>query len=320
MRVPLPLPVGHTALRPTWSELPAVVREGIEGLVGSAVLSATSQGSGFTPGFASRLRFADGRRLFVKAATPGLPWLQDSYRLEVERLAVLPPTVPAPRVRHRVEIAGGQGDWLVVIFDDVEGRPPRRPWSTGEAQRVLDAVRQLSLALTPAPAGVNWADFTDEFFAELESWGDRIEKSDLRAGARRDLAGLAGAARDGCRGTTLVHSDLRDDNVILEPTGKVWVCDWNWPTRGPLWMDALTVAISMYGDGLDANRLLEESGLVAGVDREAVDGALALLLSYFLSAGTEPPPDASPYLRTHQQWYAAVVARWLGERRGWNRF
>ena len=59
------------------------------------------------------------------------------------------------------------------------------------------------------------------------------------------------SAVDSVRGDTLVHSDLRDDNVILADTGEVWVCDWNWPTRGPIWVDTLTVAISMVGDGLD---------------------------------------------------------------------
>ena len=282
------------------------------------MLSATSQGSGFTPGFASRLLFADGRRLFVKAATPHLVWLQDSYRLEAERLAVLPPAVPAPRVQAQAEISDGPGDWLVVIFDDVEGRPPRRPWSAGEAERVLVAVRQLSLALTPAPAGVDWADFTNEFFGELVDWRERIEAPGLPPDALDEIEELATAARDGCRGDTLVHSDLRDDNVIIAPNGKVWVCDWNWPTRGPIWMDTLTVAISMYGDGLDADGLLADSGLLGDNDRDAVDGALALLLIYMLGAGTEPPPDASPHLRTHQQWYAAVLEHWLGERRGWD--
>ena len=140
----------------------------------------------------------------------------------------------------------------------------------------------------------------------------------LPAGALDELEELAAAAHDGCRGDTLVHSDLRDDNVIIAPTGKVWVCDWNWPTRGPVWMDTLTVAISMYGDGLDADRLLADSGLLGDDDRDAVDGALALLLTYFLTPADGAPPDASPYLRTHQRWYAAVLEHWLGERLGWD--
>ena len=116
----------------------------------------------------------------------------------------------------------------------------------------------------------------------------------------------------------MVHSDLRDDNVIIAPTGKVWVCDWNWPTRGPVWMDTLTVAISMYGDGLDADRLLADSGLLDDDDRDAVDGALALLLIFFLIQRGAAPSEASPYLRLHQRWYADVVKQWLADRRGWS--
>jgi hypothetical protein len=102
-------------------------------------------------------------------------------------------------------------------------------------------------------------------------------------------------AVESVRGDTLVHSDLRDDNVILADTGEVWVCDWSWPTRGPIWVDTLTVAISMVGDGLDGDRILSESGLVANADSDLVDGVLALLLGYCLTAGTEAPPDASPF-------------------------
>ena len=41
----------------------------VEERLGSPVVHAESQGSGFTPGFASRLTAADGARLFVKAAS-----------------------------------------------------------------------------------------------------------------------------------------------------------------------------------------------------------------------------------------------------------
>jgi hypothetical protein len=86
------VPVRATARRPVWTELPAGVRDLVEGRLGAGVVSAHSTGTGFTPGFASRLVLDDGRSVFVKAASSaydrahGWP-LSDAYRDEVRKLA-----------------------------------------------------------------------------------------------------------------------------------------------------------------------------------------------------------------------------------------
>src|SRR5829696_4290615 len=63
------VPIRATARRPHWADLPASAREAIASRLGSEVIGTTSTGIGFTPGFASRLDLADGRRVFVKAAS-----------------------------------------------------------------------------------------------------------------------------------------------------------------------------------------------------------------------------------------------------------
>jgi hypothetical protein len=204
-----------------------------------------------------------------------------------------------------------------LIFDDVSGRPPSRPWRADEAGRVLATVRELSVALTPAPPGRPWKSFVADVFPDPPGLFDRVTARGLLPDITGQLRELGMSVVEGVRGDTLVHSDLRDDNVILTDSGEVWVCDWNWPTRGPIWVDTLTMAISMVGDGLDGDRILGESGLVARTDADLIDGVLALLLGYFLTAGSEAPPGASPFLRTHQTWYARVVEGWLRHRRGW---
>ena len=100
MSLPLTVPVAGTAVRPQWPDLPAAVRRRIEEALGGSVVTAVSQGSGFTPGFASRLRLADGRRVFVKAASGAVGWMIDSYRTEAAKLALVPAVVPAPRLQQ----------------------------------------------------------------------------------------------------------------------------------------------------------------------------------------------------------------------------
>ena len=56
-------------VRVDWKELPPEVRSALERRLGSPVVSATTQPKGFSPGLASRLTLADGRRAFVKAVS-----------------------------------------------------------------------------------------------------------------------------------------------------------------------------------------------------------------------------------------------------------
>ena len=53
--------------RPTWSDLPAVVRAALEEVVGGQVTAWSSQPSGYSPGLADRVTAATGDRYFVKA-------------------------------------------------------------------------------------------------------------------------------------------------------------------------------------------------------------------------------------------------------------
>ncbi len=324
MARPSPIPTAATARRPTWTELSDPVRREIERLAGGAVIEAESQTSGYTPGFASRLLLADGRRLFVKAASSAYPWMIEAYQAEVDKLRLLPAEVPAPRAifDHRFTVPtsslpepveGRAGladqDWLITGFTDVAGRPPIRPWRADEAKTVLGTVAAMSRALTPPPAGSDWLGFDAEFATNDADWTAAVDRRlvpdpllELGPVLAKDF--LARLPR-----TTLVHCDLRDDNVIIG--SRVWVCDWNFPVLGPSWTDVMCLLISMHGDGLDADRLLADTGLVPDDELDLVDGFLATLLGYFAIAGHRPEVDNSPYLRPLQRWYAETTADWL---------
>jgi hypothetical protein len=87
--------VRATARRPDWADLPASARVAIAFRLGSEVISTSSTGIGFTPGFASRLDLADGRHVFVKAASEAddarYGWaLSGACREEIRKLRALP--------------------------------------------------------------------------------------------------------------------------------------------------------------------------------------------------------------------------------------
>ena len=312
------VPHGQTAQRLRFADLPGVVRQLIEERLGAAVVSEKSQGSGFTPGMASRLQLDSGAAAFVKAASSDHEWpVAHSYREEIRKLSLLPRDVPAPRLRWHSD----DGTWVVLCFDDVAGRPPRRPWQTDELTRVLDTLAGMATALTPAPAGQGLPTVADELAEEPARWSrlrHELPIVDVLAAHLDEAEQLAWAALEATAGETLVHLDLRDDNVIIGDDGKVWICDWNWPAVGARWIDLVTVLISAYGDGHDSDALLSGHPVGQQADRGAVDALLSLLYGYFVTAANDPVPPWSPYIRIHQRWYADATLRWLAQRQGWS--
>jgi hypothetical protein len=280
------------------------------------VHTAGSQNSGFTPGFASRLRLGDGRRVFVKAASEANEWMIDSYRTEVAKLALIPAEVPAPRLQQVLEETVAGERWLIMIFDDLDGAPPQRPWRLDQARSALRTAVIMADALTPPPRGGPWGRLAEEIFEGPPDWDSLHDRPGWSAYAAA-IEAYADASPELLAGNTLAHLDYRDDNLIIDASGLVWVCDWNFAATGPRWADAVCLAISMHGDGLDAEALLAETGLISDTDRPGVDCLLAVLTAYFLFQSVRPPNPTSPYLRTHQIWYAQACGSWLKQRRGW---
>ena len=128
------LPLLSGGRRLDWEQLPAAVRQGLQGRLGSPVVQAATQPGGFSPGLAARLRLADGRRVFVKAAGPDPnPQTPALHRAEAQITAALPPTTPSPRLLWSHELHG----WVALAFADIEGKLPTLPWQPDELQRVL---------------------------------------------------------------------------------------------------------------------------------------------------------------------------------------
>src|SRR5580698_71801 len=151
---PDPQPAAPPAqgFRLAWAAVPQALRQQAESYLASRVVSAVTQPGGFSPGAAVRLRLADGRRAFAKAVGPELnPDSPGIYRSEARIAARLPATVPAPRLLASFE----DSDWVMLLFEDIDGRLPAQPWIPVELDRVLDAVAMLAEELTPAPAGVD---------------------------------------------------------------------------------------------------------------------------------------------------------------------
>lgn len=316
MPAPLPtrIPHGRTARRLQWSHLPPGLRAAVEQRLGTRVLAAASCDAGFTPGMAAVLTGTDGSRHFVKAASVAAQrTFAEAYREEARKLAALPEQAPAAPLRWVLD-AGG---WVVVCTAYVAGRAPARPWREADLSALLDALDDAAHLLTPAPL-TDVATFAEEFGDLPGRWEHvRASRADLDPAQVGEGARLAALALEVTAGETLVHTDVRDDNVLLRADGTAVLCDWNWPVRGAAWVDSAMALIGPRGDGLDVEAVVASRPLLRDVPAEHVDALLALLLGYFCHAADQAVPPTSPHLREAQAWQRDVVLDWLRERRGW---
>lgn len=313
-------PSGATAQRPSWAALPSSVRALIEARFGQPVLRAVSQGGGFTNGFASRLRLADGSRAFVKAVSHAdSPQVYASYEQEVLVVQALPEQVPAPRLTWSAEV----DDWLILAFEDVEGRMPARPWRPDELAAVLEMLPALTAALTPGPAGLPPLETTADMDRELSFWRrlaageadvDPVAVPEAWLSRLETLVDLEQDWAELAAGETAVHFDLHEDNLILTASGQVLVCDWNWMALAAPWIDLVGLLISVHGDGLDADRLLAGHPLTREVPARAINALLVALAGYFTEAAALPPVPHSPWMRMHQAWWRDSTLNWLARR------
>jgi hypothetical protein len=305
------VPFGHTALRMPWTYLPPGVRSEVARRTGSKVVDAESRDAGFTPGVASVLTCEDGSRIFLKAASARAQRaFAASYREEARKLRSIPAGVPAPRLLWALD-----DEWVVLGIEHDPGALPHRPWQPAELDACLDALETVADLLTPPPPGPPLPAFLDELTDMLTAW-DRLltDDPDLPHGA--EAAALVTRLPDVVAGDTVVHTDVRADNVLVSE-GAARICDWNWLVRGAPWLDTVFLLAEVHGDGLDAGALLAERRLTRDVPADDVDCLLAAQVGYFRLAASAPVPPSSPHVRDHQQWMADVTWDWLCRRRGW---
>lgn len=305
-----------------WEGIPERVLALVESWLGSRIVSSLSQPGGFSPGVAARIRTEDGRRVFVKAIGPEPnPESPEFHRREIRIASALPESVPAPRLLWSYD--EGDGGWVALLFEDVEGRNPALPWLPADLNRVLDALAVLSDLLTPSPlpAGVvesasKWSVVNGRYWElarelppeRLDDWSRRH---------LRDLARLEAEAAPSVAGDTLLHLDIRADNLIITPE-RVLIVDWPSARVGAAWLDVVFFApsVAMQG-GPHPEELIARHPVTGRAAPGAITAAIAAIAGFFTWNSLQPDPAGLPTLRAFQASQGVVARRWLAHRAGW---
>lgn len=316
-------PPPAAGVRLGWTELPAQLRAAFEAWLGSSIVTAVSQPGGFSQGIAARVTAANGRRVFVKAAGPSPNRITPAlHRREAAITAALPANAPVPRLLCTFD--EGVDGWVALAFEDIEGRHPALPWRAAELERTLAVVAALADTLTPSPlpaelsgdtvswepvAGGWWRRLLDDPPALLDPWATRnlARLADLEEGAPAAAAG-----------NTLLHLDLRADNLLLTED-RVYVVDWPHARTGAAWLDLAFFApsVTMQG-GPPPDELFSRLALGRAADPDAVTAVVAEIAGYFVWHGLQPPPPGLPTVRVFQAAQGVVALEWLAARTGWD--
>lgn len=286
--------------------------------MGAAVAAEERQTGGFSPGLASRLCLADGRRVFLKAISAERDGYAPAlYRREARVMERLPARAPAPRLRWTYD----GGSWVALALDDINGCHPARPWASGELGCVLEALAGMADELTPAPA--DSLAITEDLDENFSSWrrlaaGHAADRAGgLPVWVRENLGRLAELEEHwaaAATGPTLAHTDLRADNILLN-THTVMLVDWPYAVATTPWMDALMLLSSVAANGgIDPEQVWRRYRHAGAAADEDVNAVLAAIAGDFLTQSTRPAPPNIPGLRAHQRAKGEAALNWLRSR------
>lgn len=297
-----------------WDVLPQRVVAGIERSLGSTVARALDQPGGFSEGVAARVRLANGGRAFMKAANAAAaPAAAGFHRREIAVARALPARAPVSRLIGDYD----DGEWVALIFEEIDGRLPVQPWSPVEFDRVVRAITELGPALTPSPIDSTllgrprlggWIEMTDG-----RGIGRIAERAPWAADHLDELAALESQADDVLAGETLQHGDLYPFNILVNDSGAV-VIDWPHAWVGAPHCDLVAFLSSASLGGIDPEPVIALSPLTRDLAPHMIDVVLALQSGFLLRIAAGAGPTADPKLVEMMTALAMASLRWLRRR------
>jgi Ser/Thr protein kinase RdoA (MazF antagonist) len=316
--------------RRPYESLPAQLRAWVDAALGAPVVQASTQTGGFSAGVAARIRTADGNRAFIKAVgpdpnpdTPGL------FRTE---LAALQALASAELASLTAPLLAGydDGEHVALLLTDIDGQQPAQPFHSHEVALIGTGLDLLADALSRTQIDLDLPRLADGPL--LDRWRHAHDKADRAGLAQLDpwlpahldtLLDLAAHARTALAGSSLLHFDIRSDNILLTGAGQtrraVFV-DWAWLRRGARWCDAALFAYDLATSAPSADRPIDPDAFVTAsatlrdVPARDLTSMVAVIAGAMVAGSLKAPPPGLPTMRTWQARMARGGLAWLRRR------
>jgi hypothetical protein len=318
---------------------PGSVIDQVGGALGGPIVGEEPAAAGFTESVASVVAAASGATVFVKAG-PVSDGSADAVRAGAELAAVIGDL--GPPLLSLIEADG----WVAAVYAVVPGRAIV-DWETGDLPRLAEFSERFAARLDPAPIP-GTEPYARAFAPLLGTWQalaarNATAEESAAGGAATAAAGIAAgaemAAVEHVRqlalpyglhveilaeleadwhaqlevGTALQHGDIRRDNVVREPSGRLWLVDWTHRWTAPGWADWVRLAPDVAASGFDPEAVLQGSAW-ADADAHAVNVMLAGLAGRCWRDGHRPDVPGLPQLRPMQLLQGDMTLRWLARR------
>ena len=315
-------------VRAPYVSMPEVVRGWVDDTLGSPVVEAVDQVGGMSPGCATRLRCADGTRAFVKAVGTDLnPDTPTLFRREITALTVL----GSDPLWAGLLASYDDGDRVALLLEDVEGTHPDLA-DDATMEQLLVATDELGAVLRSRVdiadvrhlvGGVMRAHGLTDQQATFRLWLSAFDElgalpdAPVPAWVRADAAGwrerMAELANEPSE--TLVHWDIRVDNLLQRPTGEIVFLDWGAAGVGRAWLDPLLARLERV-DQPWFDRSLAASPPLAAIGDDAVTtwlvGIGTNLAVRAVTAVDVNLPTLAAFRRTESARFLGAAARRLG--------
>ncbi|MGW8356526.1 hypothetical protein [Streptomyces wedmorensis] len=207
------------------------------------------------------------------------------YRTEGAINRTLPPG-QGPRLLTELD----QHDWYVLAFEYLQGRHPDLSPHSPDLPLVLDAVANLHATLTPCPYP-DAPEFTDHPVVAQAADHHQVMKGD-----------------------TLLHCDIRADNLLITDSGVHFV-DWALAHRGAPWLDTALIVPQLILAGHTPEEAEKHAAQIPAY-HHAPEKAITSFASSITTYWRQNAEQGAPGLRQYRARALEAGRSWEAYRRG----
>ena len=277
-------------------EFDSELRHRLERLLQARVTRLSKVAAGYTAAARRIVHLEDGRTMFLKAATDEMTsdFLRAEYRIYDQVHEAFMPKV----------IAYDDGVLPILLLEDLSTAQWPPPWRSDHIETALTAVARVHALGPDVPRFLDLhGDLTEACWKNVERDPEPFLKLDLVSEdwLERSLCVLVEAQCSvDLSGESLLHLDLRSDNMCFRTSGDVILIDWNYACLGNPDVDL----------GFWLPSLKAEGGPEPGEVMKGAGGVAALVCGYFASRAGLPPIPHAP-VRELQKQQAEAALPWL---------